>query len=343
VIGSRTRDRGLVVRPDPPRPGPSRRVPSGIAHSIADCVGATPVVRLARLFRDAPFEVLAKLELLNPGGSIKDRSARFFVEEGLRQGWLGPGSHLVESSSGNLGIALAMITRAHDLAFTCVVDPKISSANLAILRQLGAGIELVQEPDAAGGFLHARIRRVQELCQEIPGAVWVNQYANELAWRAHYEGIGGEILRQVRGRLDAVVVAVSTTGTAMGIARRLRERWPRLELVAVDAVGSVIFGGSPAPRDLPGIGSSRVPEILDVNAVDRIIEISDVEAAHACRALLAQEGIFAGGSSGSVVAAIARLEADRVPYRRIITVIADRGERYLDLVYDDGWLAAHQG
>ncbi|PPK73104.1 cysteine synthase A [Methylobacter tundripaludum] len=310
-----------------------------ILHSILNGIGETPIVRLSRLFRNSPCEVLAKLEMLNPGGSVKDRPARYIIERGLADGTIQPDSHIVESSSGNLAIALAMACRIHGLRFTAVVDPKISPINLKIIRCYGGDIELVTEKDSQNGYLETRIERVKHLLREQPDAVWINQYANKRNWQSHYHGEGEEILKSLDGPVDYLVLGVSTSGTVHGISRRLREAWPDLKVVAVDAVGSVLFGTPPSPRELPGIGASRVPELLQRGEIDQAIHIDDYESAVACRELVKHEGIFAGGSSGSVIAAIQRLSSQAPRGARILTVLPDRGERYLDSVYDDEWLS----
>jgi 2,3-diaminopropionate biosynthesis protein SbnA len=311
-----------------------------IRESIFECVGNTPVVALRRLFPRPGVEVLAKLELLNPGGSMKDRSARYIVEAGLADGSIPPGATLIESSSGNFGIALAMAARIHGLTFICVVDPKTTSANLALLRRLGAQVDLVSEPDEAGGYLHTRISRVRELAARVPGAVWVNQYANNRNWQAYYYGTGAELTEQLVRPPTYLFAAVSTTGSILGCARRLRERFGELHVIAVDAVGSVIFGGSPGPREIPGIGSSRVPELLCADEIDEVVYVGDVDAARGCHELLAAEGIFAGGSSGAVITAIQRMLPHLPASSRVLAILPDRGDRYLDLVYDDDWLAS---
>lgn len=310
-----------------------------ILHSILNGIGETPIVRLSRLFRNSPCEVLAKLEMLNPGGSVKDRPARYIIERGLADGTIRPDSHIIESSSGNLAIALAMTCRIHGLRFTAVVDPKISPINLKIIRCYGGNIELVTEKDSQNGYLETRIERVKHLLREQPDAVWINQYANERNWQSHYHGEGEEILKSLDRPVDYLVLGVSTSGTVHGISRRLREAWPDLKVVAVDAVGSVLFGAPPYPRELPGIGASRVPELLQRGEIDQAIHIDDYESAIACRELVKHEGIFAGGSSGSVIAAIQRLSSQAPRGARILTVLPDRGERYLDSVYDDEWLS----
>lgn len=318
----------------------ARRMPHPVHASIVECIGSTPLVSLNRLFCDRQVTVLAKLEYMNPGGSIKDRPASFIIEQGIQAGLIQPGkTHLIESSSGNLGIAIAMVARVYGLQFTCVVDPKITTPNLKILQQLGANVEMVQQADDQGGYLKTRISKVQELLETLPQAFWLNQYANPLNWQAHYHGTGYEIVHQLDQPIDYLVAAVSTTGSILGCARCLRETFPHLQVIAVDAVGSVIFGAPPAPRELPGIGSSRVPELCNRSEIDQVIYVNDAESAQGCRQLLRQEGILAGGSSGSVVSAIQKLMPQLPANSRVLTVFPDRGDRYLDTVYDNQWVA----
>lgn len=309
-----------------------------IHESVIDCIGKTPLVYLRRLFQECHVDVIAKLELLNPGGSIKDRPARFIIERGLQDGTIQRDTHLIESSSGNFAIALAIVARMYGITFTCVVDPKISPTNLRILEQLHARIEMVHEPDEECGYLKTRIRRVHELLQEIPKSRWINQYANPLNCQTHYDTTAKEILEDLDQPIDCLVVAVSTTGTILGTARGLRKVFPKLRVVAVDAQGSIIFGGPPGPREIPGIGSSRVPELLNVDEIDEVVYVNDWEAAQACRDLISYEGILAGGSSGSVIAGIQKLLPMFPPGYRVLTLLPDRGERYLSTIYNDEWV-----
>jgi cysteine synthase A len=309
-----------------------------VYSSVVACVGRTPLVELRRQFPPPGPTVIAKLELMNPSGSMKDRSAAFIVEQGLADGTITAASHLIESSSGNFGIALATAARVHRLEFTCVVDPKTTPANLRILNCLGAHVEIVTEPDEHGCYLGARLRRVAELCREGPDMVWINQYANERNWQAHYHGTAGEILADLDRPIDCLVVPVSTTGTILGLARRLRTAFPALRVVAVDAAGSVIFGGPAGPRHVPGLGAGRRPELLAPAEIDEVVSVSDREAVAGCRELAISEGIVAGGSSGAVVAAIGRLRPRLPAQWQVLTVLPDRGDRYLDQVYDDAWV-----
>jgi N-(2-amino-2-carboxyethyl)-L-glutamate synthase len=307
--------------------------------SVVACVGRTPLVALDRQFPPPGPAVIAKLELMNPSGSMKDRSAAYIVERGLADGTITGTTHLVESSSGNFGIALASAARVHRLGFTCVVDPKTTPANLRILQSLGAEVAIVTEPDAHGCFLDARLRRVAELCREQADSLWVNQYANERSWQAHYHGTGGEILADLDRPLDCLVVPVSTTATILGLARRLRGAFPSLRVVAVDAAGSVIFGGPPGPRHVPGLGAGRRPELLAPGEIDEVVYVSDRDAVAGCRQLAGTEGILAGGSSGAVVAAVERIRPSMPDDWQVLAVLPDRGDRYLDQVYDDEWVA----
>ncbi|WP_105168042.1 2,3-diaminopropionate biosynthesis protein SbnA [Pseudoalteromonas sp. T1lg23B] len=308
-----------------------------IYDSILSCVGNTPTVRLSKMFPYQEHTVLAKLEMLNPGGSIKDRPAKFMVEQGIKRGDITPYSHIIESSSGNLAIALAMICQQHALPFTAVVDPKISPTNLKLLEIYGANIVQVTEKDQNNGYLQTRIDTVKRLVAQTANAVWINQYANPDNWRSHYFGEAEEILKDLEVKVDYLVVGASTSGTLMGVARRLKEANKNLKVVAVDITGSVLFGGTSGPRELPGIGASRVPELLDPTEVDEVIYVDDYESASACRELVKKESIFAGGSSGSAIAAIKKLLPSIPKHSVVLTLFADRGDRYLDLVYDQDW------
>ncbi|UEX90145.1 2,3-diaminopropionate biosynthesis protein SbnA [Staphylococcus ratti] len=304
--------------------------------SILSCVGNTPMVQLSSLFPN--HKVYAKLEYMNPGGSMKDRPAKYIIERGLEQGDITPETHLIESTSGNLGIALAMIAKIKGLKLTCVVDPKISETNLKIIKSYGANVDMVQQADENGGYLMTRIERVHQLLKETDNAYWINQYANELNWQAHYHGAGTEIVETIEGAIDYFVAPVSTTGSIMGMSRKIKEHHPNAKIIAVDAKGSVIFGDAPTNRELPGIGASRVPEILNPSEIDDVIHIDDYRSALGCHELVAKEGIFAGGSTGSIVAAIQQLVETVGHDKTIVTILPDRGDRYLELVYSDEWL-----
>jgi N-(2-amino-2-carboxyethyl)-L-glutamate synthase len=295
----------------------------------------TPIVKL-----DLPgADVFVKLESHGVVGSIKDRPAFWILQEALSRGDVGPETTVVESSSGNFAIALAAYCRWLGLPFVPVIDPNIAPFNAAILRSLCSRVEGVHERDDAGGFLKTRLVRVRELCREIGDSFWTNQYGNLDGALGHYHFTAAEIGDQVN-ELDYVFVGVSSAGTIAGLSMRLKERFPRLAVVAVDSVGSAIFGGPPASRFIPGIGSSIVPELLTRARIDHVVRVPEAEAVSGCRELLARYAIFAGGSTGSVFAAVKQVMAvERGSVRpKVLFLCADRGTAYLDTVYDDQWI-----
>jgi N-(2-amino-2-carboxyethyl)-L-glutamate synthase len=301
--------------------------------SLLELVGGTPLVRLDKLFHHSGISVEAKCEFMNPTGSIKDRPARHIVERWLSEGRLHAGSRIVESTSGNFGVALALAARVHDLKFTAVVDPMATPAHVALMKQYGANVVLIDQVDSNGGYLNNRVEMVREICERDSSAVWINQYSNPLNSEAHFLGTGAEIVAQVNSPPDVLVVAVSTSGTIMGTGRRLKMAFPQVQVVAVDAVGSVIFAGPAGPRRLPGMGASRVPELLDARLIDQVVYVSDEEAITGCHQLLEAEGIMAGGSSGAVICAIRQLVPALKDGAKVVTLLPDRGERYLNLIY----------
>ncbi|SCY90807.1 2,3-diaminopropionate biosynthesis protein SbnA [Rhizobium sp. NFACC06-2] len=310
--------------------------------NLSEFIGNTPLVELELPFSSDKFRIFAKLEMFNPGGSIKDRPALHMVTKAIQSGRINQGVHLIESSSGNLAIAMAMIAQQMKLKFTAVIDPNITSTNRALIESYGAFTELVTETDEEGGYLHTRIRRVQTLLQEVPNSVWLNQYANPDNPAAHYHGAGAEIVGEMPVEPTHAFICVSTCGTIMGLTRRLREAWPKIRIIAVDIAGSVIFGPSRDRRRIPGIGASRVPEQLDLSEIDEVVLVNDFESVEACRLLVREEGLLAGGSSGSVIAAIQKLAPQLPSNAVVVTVLPDRGERYLDSVYNPDWLPARE-
>ena len=299
---------------------------------------ASPVAAVELTIAGRARTVYLKLEGRGPGGSVKERTARGLVGDLEARGVLRPGSVLVESTSGNLGVALAGLARTRGYDFLAVVDPKTTPENLARMRALGAEVELVDRPDAAGGYLLSRLARVRELCAASDRYVWPDQYENPANPLVHERETGPEIHRQLGGHVDAVVVAVSTGGTLAGIARFFRRSSPGTRLVAVDAVGSVALGGSPGPRLLTGIGAGRPSRFLAPGFYDERELVGDAEAFSACHALLSATGLELGGSSGAVLVAAARFLASDPGADRIVCLCADGGERYRSTVYSEEWL-----
>src|ERR1051326_6499432 len=313
-------------------------------ESILSTIGHTPLVRLLRVFPDCPFGLFAKLEGFNPGGSAKDRPALHILQEAMRTGAVKPWSVVIESSSGNLGIGLAQVCRYLGLRFICVVDPKTTEQNIRILRAYGAEIDLVSKPDpGTGGFLQARIDRVHNLLETIEDSFWTNQYANLSNVRAHYHTTMDEIATELDGRIDCLFVATSTCGTLRGCAEYVRDHHLDTHIFAVDAEGSVIFGGQPAKRLIPGHGAARRPELYRDGLADAGVWVTDLDCVVGCRALAHTEAILAGGSSGGVLMAVEQVKERIPPGATCVAIFHDRGERYLDTIYSDEWVAEHFG
>lgn len=307
--------------------------------SILGAIGNTPLVRLERFLDDQLIELYAKLEFANPGGSAKDRPARAMLEEALAAGRIGPDTLIVESSSGNMGIAIAQFCRVHGLRFRCVVDPRAQAQNLRILAALGTEIEVIEEPDPeSGDFLSARLQRVTQILHEEDDAYWPNQYANAANPRSHAQGTMREIDLALDGKVDYLFVAVSSTGTAGGCADYLSARRRSTRVIAVDAYGSVLFGGRRGPRKIPGLGAGVVPPLAALREFSQVQHVSDLDCVVGARRLAQREGILAGGSAGGVLEAVRRLAPLLPRNSRCVAILADGGTRYLDTIYDDAWV-----
>jgi 2,3-diaminopropionate biosynthesis protein SbnA len=276
-----------------------------------------------------------KCEGFNFAGSIKLKAAVQMVSAAARSGVLNGDSVLVESSSGNLGVALSMIVAGSGARFECVTDVRCNPAAIRLMESYGAVVHMVSEPGADGGFLGARLALVRELCERDDRYVWLNQYANPDNWGAHYRTTGPEIIKQFPD-LDVLFVGAGTTGTLMGCARYVRDEGLPVTVVAVDAVGSVTFGGPPARRLIPGLGTSTRPPIFDESLVDDVVFVSEPESIGMCRRL-AERGFLFGGSTGTVLAGALRWLATHDMAGPGVLIAPDLGERYLDSIYDDGW------
>ena len=312
-------------------------------HGVLTAIGNTPLVELKNLFGDSHFRLFVKLEGGNPGGSTKDRPAKSIIDHGIESGLINPDTVIVESSSGNMGIGLAQVCTVYGLRFICVVDPKTTAQNLRLLKVYGAEIDQVTEPDPqTGEFLQARINRVKELLVSIENSFWPNQYSNVFNPMAHHRTMD-EIYTELDGRLDYLFCATSTCGTIRGCSEYLRARRAKTKVIAVDAKGSVIFGGVKAKRLIPGHGAAVRPDLFRPDMVDECVHVSDEDCIVGCRRLVRQEGILAGGSSGAVLMALDRIK-HRIPAgSTCAAILPDRGERYLDTIYSDEWVMRHFG
>ncbi len=283
-------------------------------------------------------EIYLKCEGFNFAGSIKVKAAEEMVRDAERRGALKPGSVIVESSSGNLGVALAMIAADRGYGFLCVTDSRCNLATRQLMEVLGGQVHTVTEPDATGGFLGARIAYVRDLVASDPRYVWLNQYANPHNWKAHYRRTAPAIGHRFP-RLDVVFVGAGTTGTLMGCARWFHEHRPSVAVVAVDSVGSVTFGTPPGRRMIPGLGTSVRPPMLDESYVDDVEHVSEVDTIRACHDLAARGFLFGGSTGTAVAGARAWLERNRPDTDTVaVTIAPDLGERYLDTVYQSNWV-----
>lgn len=313
-------------------------------HGILSAVGRTPIVPLLKVYPDLPFHLFAKLESLNPGGSIKDRPALEILRKAIEGGEVHRDTVIIESSSGNMGIGLAQACADYGLRFICVVDVKTSRQNRELLEIYGAEIDCVTEPDPeTGELLPARLRRVRELMARHKDVFWPNQYANEHNSGAHFRTTMQEVVAALDHKLDFILCAASTCGTVRGCGEYVREHRLSTRVVAVDSVGSLIFSNEKGPRYLPGMGAGLRPPLCDLRFIDEHVLVSDLECVLACRRLVRSEGILAGASSGGLIAAVGKIR-ERIPDgATCVLVLPDRGERYIDTVYSDAWVRDHFG
>lgn len=307
--------------------------------NILNKVGNTPLVYLKN--DEIPnVKIFAKLEYYNPTGSVKDRAACYIINRALNEGIFNQDTVVIESSSGNFGVALSAYTKMHNLKFICVIDNNTLPVNEMLIKLQGAEIIKITEPDEYGGYLLNRIRKIKELLVEMPNLYWVNQYANTLNAEAYYGSLGREICQEAPGqRVEYVFMGVSSGGTITGVSKRVKKEHPNAKIIAVDIYGSVIFGDTPRKRYIPGIGSSIQPEILEQAIIDEVVLVSEYETILCCKELLEKHNLYAGGSSGSVYAAIKKYFKNRemdVPVN-VMCVFADRGERYIETIYNQKW------
>jgi cysteine synthase A len=299
-----------------------KTLPEAAATSLADSIGNTPLVELPR-FSAGAARILAKLEWFNPGGSVKDRIALAMIADAERRGLLLPGGTIVEPTSGNTGVALAMLAAARGYRCIIVMPEGYGAVKAKLMEALGARV--IRTP--AEALMSGAIERAQQIARDTPGAHLPNQFANPANPRAHFETTGPEIAAAAPAPIDAFVAGVGTTGTFTGVARYLRTRNPALWRVAVEPQGSILGGGAQGPHKVEGIGLSFFPEILDRGVIDEVVTISDGEAFETCRTLARQEGLLVGGSSGAAAAAALHVASRLGPGRTVVTLFPDGAER----------------
>jgi cysteine synthase A len=296
-----------------------------VAESIIDLVGETPMLKLRRIVPPDAADVYAKLEYLNPGGSVKDRAAIGIIRRAERDGLLRPGSTIVEATAGNTGIGLALIGVNKGYKVIFCVPERFSAEKVKIMEALGA--QVFRTPDAEG--MQGAIKRAKEIVASIPGAFMAGQFENLANPEFHYETTAQEIFDQMQGKIDALVIGVGTGGTFSGIARFLKERLPKVLCVAVETQGSILQGGPPGQHKVEGIGVSFIPKTFDRKYADEIVMIHDDPAFAMVRELARNEGVLAGSSGGANVAAALQIAKRLGPGKRVVTMCPDSAERYM--------------
>jgi N-(2-amino-2-carboxyethyl)-L-glutamate synthase len=300
----------------------------------------TPIVDITLKIESRWRKVGLKLESHNPSGSIKYRTACGLITSLERSGRLGPGTHVVESTSGNLGVALAWLSQARDYRFTAVTDPKADPVIVEHIRSMGAAVITVTEPDEAGGYLLSRLEMIRRMLADDRALIWPNQYENPANPEIHYRQTAPEIRRQRPG-MDAVFIAASTGGTLAGIGRYLKSVFSSVKVVGVDISGSRVFGYPSGKRLITGIGSSRPSLFLRPGDYDDVVIVDDTEAVVTCHCLQDNLGIGLGGSAGAVVAACARYLKSHPEIAQPVCICPDGRANYLNTLYNHSWLAEH--
>jgi cysteine synthase A len=297
----------------------------GVADDITDLVGGTPMLRLRRLVPEGSADIFAKLEYLNPGGSVKDRAAIGIIRRAEQEGKLVAGGTIVEATAGNTGIGLALIGVNRGYKVKLFVPENFSQEKVIIMRALGAEVE--RTPDAEG--MRGAIRRAKDVVAQDKLAFMAGQFENMANPDYHYETTAPEIFEQMGGQVDAVVLGCGTCGTFSGVARYMKDHVPGVRTVAVETQGSILGGGEPGPHKVEGIGVSFIPKTFNASVCDEIIAVTDEDAFGTVKRLAAQEGVLAGSSGGASVFAALQVARKLGAGKRVATIIPDSAERYL--------------
>ncbi len=311
-----------------------------IADSVLDLIGETPMVRLRQVTKGISCPVVAKVELTNPGGSAKDRPALTMIEAAEREGLLKPGGTIVEPTSGNTGVGLAIVAAQRGYNCIFVVTDKVAPEKVDLLRAYGAEVVVcpVAVPPEDPNSYYSTAER---LVEETPNAFRPNQYANPANPQSHFETTGPEIWRQTEGRITHFVAGAGTGGTLSGVGRYLKQQNPGVQIVAADPEGSVYSGGSGRPYLVEGVGEDFWPTTYDPGIVDRVIPISDQDSFLTARRVSREEGLLIGGSCGTAVAASLELANELTADDLVVVLLPDSGRGYLSRVFNDEWMAGY--
>jgi len=312
-----------------------------IYDEIIDVVGNTPLVRLSRIGRDLPCELIGKCEFLNPGGSVKDRIGVRMLLDAEKEGRIKPGDTLIEPTSGNTGIGLALTAAVRGYRVIITMPEKMSHEKQVVLEALGA--EIIRTPtEAPFDSPESHIGVAKRLNDIIPNSHILDQYSNPSNPLAHEEGTGAEILAQTGGKLDAVVISAGTGGTVTGIARAVKAKLPNCKIIGVDPIGSILAGPDEVKSyKVEGIGYDFIPDVLDRDLVDQWVKTNDKDSFRVARQMIRQEGLLVGGSSGAAVWAAMQVCKDMEPGQRVVVILPDSIRNYLTKFVDDAWMRRH--
>ena len=311
-----------------------------VVDSLVELVGRTPLVRLGRFSKSVPPTLLAKVEYLNPGGSVKDRIGLAMIAAAEKEGQLQPGGTIVEPTSGNTGAGLAIVAAQRGYRCVFVMPDKMSKEKMDLLRAYGAEVVVCPtgvEPDDPRSYY----RTADRLTEEIPGAFQPNQYWNPANPQAHYHSTGPEIWEQTAGKVDVFVAGVGTGGTISGAGRYLKEQNPDVVVVGADPVGSLYSGDEVRPYLVEGVGEDFVPGTFDPEVIDRYVRVSDRESFVTTRRLAREEGLLVGGSCGTAAWAALQVAAEYPDHANIVVLLPDSGRNYLSKIFNDDWMAAN--
>ena len=313
-------------------------------ENILQAIGRTPLIRLSRLAPlDGP-KILAKPEFLNPGGSVKDRMAIYIIEKAEKEGLLKPGGTIIENTSGNTGVGVAMVAAIKGYKTIFTMPDKMSKEKIDLLKAFGARV-VITPTDVPADSPQSYYETAKRIARETPNSFYLNQYHNPDNIEAHYHTTGPELFEQADGRIDYLVAGIGTGGTLSGAGRYLKEKIPGMRIIAVDPVGSVFYdyfmrGKLPEPHvyKVEGIGEDMLTDAMDFSVVDDMIQVSDQDCFLTTRDLVRKEGMFAGGSSGGAVWAALKIAKQAGPDDVIVVILPDSGSRYLSKIFNDDWM-----